>query len=487
MDRQKTKSQRQHLSDLLADAADGLEDRRLSLADYGRQAWPIIEPAVPYLDAWHTDAINDHLEAVWAGQITRLIVNGPPRCGKSLPISVLFPTWIWTQVPEYKIITTSHAQDLATKHSVDRRELIRSDWYQRNWGRRVQLSGDQDLKREFTNTARGHMVARGTGASITGYGGNLIILDDPLDPRKAESALERQACHDFYDGTLYSRLDDKARDIIIINEQRLGVKDMTGHVMGNGEPWVNLVLPSQEGRKRVIMMPASGKEVVREKDAVLWPEREDADTLAKIKTAMGTRRYVTQYLQAPVEDQGNILKRHYWRFYDRIPDDLEEVIQSWDMAFKGTLESDFVVGQIWAFRGSMSYLLDQVRAQLTFTETIGAFERLTSKWPQARRKLVEDKANGPAIINVLGKRITGIVPIDPKSSKLSRVHAIEPLLEAGNISLPQPARHPWVEDLIEECAAFEPEGGHDHDDQVDAMTQALVWRQSRRRSSWRPA
>ncbi len=457
-------------ADVFARLAHGLQEERLTFKEFARASWAIVEPARPFMENWHLDCIAEHLEAVELGQITRLIFNGPPRLGKSIPISVQFPAWVWTRLPSHRIIGASYADPLATKLNVDRRNIITSEWYQKRWGRKVQLTGDQNVKHEYTNTARGHLIARGTGAGITGYGADLIIPDDLLNPKLAESEAARRAVIDYFDGTLYSRLDDKQRGAIIVNEQRLHSKDLTAHVLKNGEDWVHVMLPSEETRRRVIPMPISKTEIVREEGALLWEARENRETLDRVRTAMGSRRYAAQYLQSPSAEQGNIFKRHLWKFWTTLPA-FDREIQSWDMTFKDTDGSDFVAGGHLGVKGADIYLTDLVRDRLDFTATCAAFEVFTRKHPRAHEKLVEDTANGPAVISHLGRKIGGIVPIKPQGGKLARAYAAQPYQESGNIWLPDPSLFPWVEGFIEELAAF-PEG--DNDDQVDMLTQAVA-------------
>jgi predicted phage terminase large subunit-like protein len=177
------------------------------------------------------------------------------------------------------------------------------------------------------------------------------------------------------------------------------------------------------------------------------------------------------YQQSPQPAQGQIFKRDWWNFYRQAPFPFDEIIQSWDMAFKGTDASDFVVGQVWGRKKADKYLLDQVRARMDFPTTIQAVKTLSAKWPQAHAKLAEDKANGPAVIDTLKREISGLIAIEPQGSKEARANAVSPQIESGNVYLPDPSIAPWIHDLIEECAAF-PKGTND--DQVDAMTQALL-------------
>jgi len=469
-----------HLAQLLGQTAAGLEDNQTDLWPFLKGHWDVVEPDVPLIESYHTQAIAEHVQAALEGEITRLVINAPPRIGKSLPGSVFAPPWAWTRWASKKFITVSYSQPLASKHNVDRRLLIRSPRYQEKWGHVFTLAEDQNLKSEFVNSERGHMVARGTGAGVTGYGADVIMLDDPLNPELAESDAERRAVRDYFDRTLYSRLDDKKRGSIILIEQRLHAKDLSAHLLGQGG-WFHLNLPAEAPRRTVISFPKSGREVVREEGDALCPEREDKETLAKTKVAVGTRRYAAQYQQAPSEEEGNIFKRALWGYWRTQPSDLDELIQSWDMTFKGTDGTDFVVGQVWGRKGAREYLLDQVRGRMSFTATLDAFRALTRRWPQAHRKLVEDKANGSAVENVLKREIGGIILVNPKGGKLARAYAAQPYQEAGNLVIPDPEVFPWVEEFINELGQF-PDG--DNDDQVDAATQAInFWNTV---GEWRP-
>jgi predicted phage terminase large subunit-like protein len=155
---------------------------------------------------------------------------------------------------------------------------------------------------------------------------------------------------------------------------------------------------------------------------------------------------------------------------------VEEQIQSWDCAFKDLQTSDYVVGQVWGRLRSAFLLLDQVRSRMDCPATVGAVREISARWPGTVAKLIEDKANGSAVIQMLSNEISGILPVNPSGGKIARAAAVSPLIEAGNVYLPHPVYAPWVTDFIEECAAF-PNGAHD--DQVDAMTQALLrWNQA---------
>lgn len=470
------------------------ERSRRSLSYYTKQAWPVIEPGTEYLHNWHVDAISEYLTAVTQGQMKRLLINMPPRYMKSISVSVMWPTWSWIERPSTRWIFASYSQSLSTKHSIDRRTIIQSDWYRYNWGDKFHLTSDQNVKTEYQNDKRGVMVATSVGGTATGKGGDFIIVDDPHNPREAQSDVQREAAITFFDQTLSTRLDNKKAGAIVVVMQRLHERDLSGHILDRGG-YEHLCLPAEAEKKTVIHFPVSLKELVREEEDLLWPEREGPEEIAAQKVAMGSYAYAGQYQQRPAPAEGGILKRYWWRFWCYpgqklppvtlkgadgtlmnieavpLPERFEQQAQSWDMAFKDTKHSAYVVGQIWGLHKADRFLQDQLRDKLDFPGTVAAVKILTAKWPKVTTKWVEDKANGPAVIASLKREIVGLIAVDPEGSKEARAHAVSPQIESGNVFIPHPAIAPWVWDFIEECAAF-PNG--EYADQVDAMTQALA-------------
>jgi len=472
-----------------------------SLAEYIKQSWPIIEPGTDYLHNWHIDLISEYLEAITAGQITRLLINIPPRYMKSTCVSVMWPTWEWITRPSMRYLFVSYSSSLSTKHSVDRRTIIQSEWYRRNWGadaldkkdRKIYLAHDQNVKTEFMNTRRGVMVATSVGGSSTGKGGNRIVVDDPHNPLEAESDKERQNGIDFFNGTLSTRLDDKKKGAFVVVMQRLHEADLTGHILDGEEHWEHLKIPGICEERTVHHFPISGKEFIREESDLLWPEREGEKELAAAKVRLTSRGFAGQYQQRPAPMEGSIFKREWFKYWcmpgqtlppvtvktkdgyvlveaEPLPV-LMEQIQSWDMSFKDKKTSDFVVGQAWGRWKANCYLLDQLRDRLDFVNTVKAFKTFTQKHPKATAKLVEDAANGGPVINSLKDAIAGIIPVNPHASKEARAYAVTPYCESGNIYLPHPLLYPWTNDLIEELVTFP---NAKNDDQCDAFTQAIA-------------
>lgn len=449
-----------------------MEKAKRSLSEYTKQAWEVIEPATVYKHNWHIDAICEHLEAVTHGQIKRLLINMPPRYMKSICVGVMWPTWEWIKFPSTRWLFASYAASLSTKHSLDRRTIIQSPYYQERWGNLYKLSGDQNIKTEYSNDKRGYMFATSTGGTATGKGGDRIVVDDPLNPKEAGSDALRTTANTFFDQTLTTRLDDKKKGAIVIVMQRLHEKDLSGHVLDQGG-YVHLNLPAEAPVKTMIHFPISGKVFERPQGHIIWEEREGAEELEQQRRALGSYGYAGQYQQDPSPADGGLLKRVWWKFYDEMPalHTFETILISVDCSFKDLESSDYVVMQVWGRLGAKKYLLDQVRKKMTFPETMKRFKALVSKWPQARAKLIEDKANGSAVIQTVRDSISGIIPVEPQGGKVARAQAVSYTIEAGDVLLPCKELAYWVDDFVEECAKF-PKGAHD--DQVDAMTQALV-------------
>ncbi len=465
------------IADAIREAAGSLVTREVTLRDFVREAWSIIEPATVLKWNWHIDLILDYLEAVSLGQIRRLAINVPPRSLKSDLASILWPAWDWTQRPWTRWVFSSYAQGLSTEFSVKRRRIIKDEWYQKDWGSIVRLHEDRDLKTDFENEQMGHMMTTSTDGTITGKGGDIIVIDDPQNPKMAESEAERKAANDHYSKTLVTRLNDKKKGAIVLLQQRLHKDDTTGLVLQEGT-WQHLDVQAQAEKRRVYIFPVTKEKKVVEKDDFLQEEREGAAEFKAMQRSMGTRAHSAQYQQRPASETGNIWQRRWWKFYKVLPGGFDVQIQSWDATFKETPGGSYVVGQCWGLRGSQKYLLAQTRARMDYPSTKRAIQSMTALWPRALAKLVEDKANGSALISDLCATIPGMIPVQPVGDKVVRANAVAPTIEAGDVWLPDPSicekdetDRPWIETYIEECAAF-PEASTD--DQVDATSQALV-------------
>ena len=407
-----------------------------------------------YTRATHIDLLTAALEKAMDTPNYRLIITMPPRHSKSLHVSENVPAYYLGRYPDRRIITASHTAELSYTFSRRvRNKILDPRWPFDN----VTVAGDKSAVKAWDIAGRlGGYMAVGVGGSPAGHGGNLIIIDDPIGSvAEAESQASRDALWEWYQGTIRDRLEPGGS--MIVTATRWHEEDLTGHLLtemrNGGEIWNHLWLPA-----------------INSQGEALWPERWPVKALEQIKKAVGTRVWEARFQGNPTPMEGGLLRRDWWKFYRTVPPNLTGHIQSWDMSFRETRSGSYVVGQIWACLGADRYLLDQIRFRGDFTVASHEVREFTKKWPQAKLKLIENKANGPAIVAALRHEISGLIEVNPIGGKLARASAVSPQIEAGNVYLPDPEIKPWVYDFIEECASF-PHGAND--DQVDAMSQAL--------------
>jgi predicted phage terminase large subunit-like protein len=464
-----------------------------SLREFVRQAWHVIEPSALFVPGFHIDAIIDHLESVTRGDIRNLLINVPPRHMKSLLVSVFWPAWEWIRWPERRWLHSSYAATLSIRDSVKCRRLIESPWYRARWGHVFTLTGDQNAKTRFDNNRSGYRLSTSVGGAVTGEGGDRIVCDDPHNVADVASDTTRKNAIDWWDIAMSTRVNDPKTSAMVIVMQRCHQRDLSGHLLEKGN-FEHLCLPAEyEGPGRVTSIGFSDPRT--ELGELLWGDRFGPQEIENLKISLGSYGAAGQLQQRPSPAGGGIFKRHWFRYFQprgmnlppvevRLPDgtltlipaievphQVDEQMQSWDCTFKELDTSDYVVGQLWARKGAFFLLGDQFRERTDCPGTVKAVRAMTEKWPATMAVLIEDKANGSAVIQMLSRDIPGLLPVNPQGGKIARAAAVSPLIEAGNIYLPHPAYAPWVNDFIEECVQF-PNGAHD--DQVDAMTQALL-------------
>lgn len=413
-----------------------------------------------YKSAPHNRLLAEKLDAVERGEIKRLMVFMPPRHGKSMTISESFPSYFIGKNPERRVIEASYGDDLAIKFGRMNKQKI--DVYGE------QLFGITINKKNASNKNfgieghRGGMISSGIFGTVTGEGADLLIIDDPIKNRQeANSETYRNRVWDEWQNTLYTRLHPGGAVIIVLT--RWHEDDLAGRLL-RSEPDV----------WEVVSLPAEAEEndiLGREPGEPLWSSHGfDSDWMTATKRAVGGQAWASLYQQRPSPAEGSIFNRKWWKYYKVLPSRFDELIQSWDCAFKDNNDSDFVVGQIWGRIGADVYLVDQVRGRMDIVATMNAIRSLSKKYPKASKKLVEDKANGPAVIQMLGRQIPGLIPVNPEGGKIVRAQAVSPFFESGNVFIPDPDLFPWVHDYVEEFAVF-PNGKND--DMVDSSTQAV--------------
>jgi predicted phage terminase large subunit-like protein len=395
----------------------------------------------------------------------------PPRHLKSHLASVAFPAWCLGHNPSAEILCVSYAQDLADKLSRDCRQLVASSWYRQLFATR--LSAQRQAVSEFETTAQGCRLATSVGGVLTGRGADIIIIDDPLKPEEALSQVQRQAANDWFDHTLYSRLNDTRTGAIILMMHRLHEDDLAGHVLGQ-EDWDVVRFPAiaEDDESWAFDTELGQSLFTRQRGEALHPERQPLATLDQIRRTIGEYNFAGQYQQAPSPQGGGMVKAAWFRNYasNERPEKFDHIVQSWDTANKASELSDFSVCTTWGINGKDLYLLHVLRRRMEYPELKRAVCEQRAAFA-ADVVLIEDKASGTQLIQELvAEGLHAVTRYQPQSDKVMRMHAQTAMIENGFVHLPKEAA--WLAEYLHELTVF-PKGKHD--DQVDSTAQLLDW------------
>ncbi|MDY0291930.1 MAG: phage terminase large subunit [Desulfuromonadaceae bacterium] len=413
-----------------------------------------------------TREVQDFIERDTGNAVDILLISVPPQHGKSITITEALPSWYLMKNPDHKVIIASYNEEFAKTFGRRNKEKIR-DWAQKMFPE-VELDPSTQSNTHFgINNRRGACISRGIMSGITGHAGNLIIIDDPIKNRQeADSATTRESIWSEYLNSIRTRF--QARTKLIVIQTRWHEDDLYGR------------LKEREKNVKVINIPCECDDeendlLHRKLGQALCPEIGKGqawleDYKHAYLTEEGSRAWQALFQGRPTAMEGNLFKREFWKYYSQEEiSDLPYKIISVDAAFKGGEENDFVAIQVWGKRDKKYYLLDLLKEHLTFTETIKAIKNFKVRHPDTLYILIEDKANGSAIVDVLSKEFTGVLPVQPEGGKEARANAILPTVEMGRVFLPEYGGKDIAE-FIQECSEF-PHSSHD--DQVDAFTQAL--------------
>ena len=421
---------------------------------------------------WHLEVIAAKLAAVLRGEIRRLIINLPPRSLKSLLASIAFPAWCLGHNPSAQILCVSYAQDLADKLARDCRSIMTSEWYRRLFLTR--LAPHRQAVQEFITTRQGYRLATSNGGVLTGRGADIILIDDPLKPEEALSDAQRQAANDWYDHTLYSRLNDKRNGAIVIIMQRLHEDDLVGHVLEQ-EDWDIVRFPAiaEEDERHEIKTIWGPRTFTRRRGEALHPGREPLETLDRIRRTIGEYNFAGQYQQSPAPLGGGLVKQEWFKLYGEKdgPQSFDRIVQSWDTANKATELSDFSVCTTWGIKGNKVYLLGVLRKRLEYPALKRAVREQQTLF-NATVVLIEDKASGTQLIQEL--RVDGcsaVTAYKPECDKIMRLHAQTGVIENGLVHIPETA--PWLAEYLHEMTVF-PKGKHDDQVELDGAVPRLV-------------
>lgn len=433
-----------------------------------QKAFQVVHPSDKIAWGWHIRAICWKLHLVRSDQMPRLILNLPPRSLKSFIVSVAWPAFLLGRDPTLRVVCVSYTEDLAREHARLFRILIESHLYRRLFPS-TRISPRKNTEAMVATTRNGFRFTTSIGGTLTGKGGDLIIIDDPIKAEGANSESERERVVEWYRSTLVSRLNDPAKGQIVVVMQRVHAFDLSGYLLEqNG--WEVLALPAVAHKDMLI---AVGPNLWQryEEGTLLHAERLPSSVLEARNKELGNSQYSAQYLQDPVPPDGTIIKRAWFRYYEpRIAPKFVEVIQSWDVAAKIGAGNDWSVCVTVGIARDCNYILDVARFKVEFPELLRTAIRLAQEY-HPNRILIEDSSNGTPLLQLLlSQSRLNAIGIKPQQDKEARVIGISAAFESGKVKFLKDA--PWLPDFERELLEFP---NSRHDDQVDALSQALNW------------
>jgi predicted phage terminase large subunit-like protein len=473
-------------------------DAEIARADFKtfvRVAWPEIEPGRPFVSGWHLDAIADHLEAVSRGDIPRLLVNMPPRHGKSSLISVLWSAWLLLNNPAIRVVGASYAMNLATRDNLKTRRIIKSPWFQARYGSAFKLTKDQDAKTKFETDQLGYRMAVSVGASATGEGGDILILDDPHNIDEKESDTKRRTAIDWFDNTWSSRLNDQQTGAMVVVAHRIHMNDVSGHILDtNDGEWTHLNLPAEfDPATRCTTTLKDGKafwsDPRKAEGELLWPQRFPEPVIEKAKTRHGPLGYAALYGQTPIPPGGYIFNQANERVFTISPQgDMYQLItpngiqailieSCWeastsDVAAKEKEENDFTVFAHWAITPQNDVLLlDLQRGHWSIPKQKEMARLFYRRWYSQRYRAFwfEDVAYQSAITQDLLTEGIPCLDFHPKGDKVMRATGASIWQAAGKVYFFKDGA--WLPVFQKEIYTF-PKG--EHDDQVDPYSMICM-------------
>ena len=467
-----------------------------SLYEFIRQAWPHMEPGVEFVPSWHIQVICEHLEAVSRGEISRLLINIPPRHSKSTIVSVGWCCWEWLHAPEQKFLAASYSGSLSIRDNLKARRLLQSPWYQDRWSDVFSLTGDQNEKKRFENNRTGYRLATSVGGTATGEGGSRLILDDPHGAQDAQSDTMRESTLEWFDAVWSTRLNNPKTDAMVTVMQRLHQKDISGHILEDIGGWEHICIPAEYDGK--IRTTSRGRYDPRTKDGeLICPDRFGEEEITRLKQLLGTYQSSGQLQQDPTPSGGGILKTKYinlWPKDSGLPQ-FEYILQSYDCAFTEKSSGDPTACTVWgvftlknerqlmlidAWDEHLSYPDLRRRAIDDWTTEYGGGSK-DKPFVRARRPdriLVEAKASGQSLLQDLHLAKVPAIGYNPgNADKVSRAHQTAPTLELGLIWVPESTKNPgqpvsWASKFMRQVAKFPVD---EHDDYVDTFTQAVIY------------
>jgi predicted phage terminase large subunit-like protein len=441
-----------------------------NLTAFTEFAFGIVRPGVPLKRNWHLDAVTYKLSQLAKGYIRGLIITLPPRSLKSLCASVALPAWFLGHYPWERVVVVSYSDFLSRTHANDFRRVVNHPLYQTTF---PAMRLDRDTDREITTTERGKRIATSIDGTLTGLGGNLIVIDDPIKLGDAMSDAVRERVIEWYRSTLLSRGDDKSATRIVVVMQRVHQNDLVGYLQEQGGFKV-LNLPAIATKTDTYDLGGGCRTYTRLQGELLHPAHESVDTLIELKREMGPIAFSAQYQQAPIPPGGTIIKRKWLTAYGYVgtqPGD--RIVISWDIALSEMESGDYSACVVLLIRNEVFFILEVVRGRFPFETLKGKIMDLKKRYHPSTL-LIEESPISLGLIQSLREQSINVTTYKPDTDKRARLIAQTDLFAGGSVRLPQ--RGGWLEEFVAELLAFP--GGHD--DQVDALAQGLAWG----RQSW---
>jgi predicted phage terminase large subunit-like protein len=453
----------------------------MSFYEFFQAAWIVVEPAVPLSTNWHHKYICDLLQEECERVIAQkpktkdVIINVPFRSTKSLIVTVMFPVWAWIRSPKLRFITSSYSATLSIELATKSRDIIFSDWFKRRWGDVFHIKKDQNLKERYENNHVGMRRATSVGGTVTGQGGDFLIVDDPLSPQMASSATERENANEWYRTTFYSRLNQPDIGVRIIIMQRVHEDDLTGFLLGRETrlKYKHICIPAKSGDGNI--KPTYLEEFYNKDNGLFWEDRFSQSTLDDYRSALGSYGYAGQLQQTPTPlDSGMIHKD--WFKIDRYRVDEAIVNFVIDPAYTADQKNDPSALLAYTYKDNRWQIVDCVNVYKEFPDLVKFIQQWVAKngYTNRSRIYVEPKASGKSIVQTL-VRETGLnVKEDkpPTKDKVARVSDVSASLESGRVSL---LNGDWNDEFLDQLAKFP---AAKHDDMVDCLVMAVnkeIW------------
>lgn len=454
------------------------EECRRSLKTFAERAWHLIEPT-EFIDGMPLNAMIVHLEAVARGDITRLLINIPPRHTKSTLVSVMWPVWVWLQEPTERFLCASYSLDLSTRDNLRKRRIIESPWFQERFGTAFSLTSDQNQKRYFENSYRGYQMSISVGGGTTGQGGSYLCLDDAHNASEAYSETDRANAVIWFREVWTNRLNNQTKDKMVVVGQRIHDEDVCGYIVKERPDWVHLNLPAYYETEFKCVTPI-WSDPRTEENEILWPERFNNAALEGLRRDLGSTGFAAQYQQRPVPAGGGQFKKQWFRYYElnathftlftpegqkRVLRTACDIIITVDLAISLKQTADFTVFAVWAVTKEKEVImLDVIRDHLDNPQQQKGLQLLYHTW-HPKFIHIENVAYQLALIQQLFKEGIPVREFKPTKDKVARASTASVFYEAGRVYHPKFA--PWLAEFEDELLLFPMAK---HDDQVDTVS-----------------